>query len=114
MRDYPIHTFTAEKPELQISFKTGMKLTIKKFHMLTEGNDFMTDNSLGFQVQMGNTTYPPKMFVGLVSPHQKNTQVVELNEVYQVEDKNNTMVSILNSDDHQEYTISMEYEIQPL
>jgi len=54
------------------------------------------------------------MFVGLVSPHQKNTQVVELNEVYQAKEKNNTVVSIVDSNDLQDYAISMQYEIQPL
>ncbi|MFZ5942061.1 MAG: hypothetical protein ACOYXB_15955 [Bacteroidota bacterium] len=114
LKDYPIHTFTTDNPELRIRFNTGMKLIIKKFHMLTKGMDFMTEHSLGFQVKMGNITYPPKMFVSFISPHQKNNQVVELNEVFQAEEQNNTVVSIMNSDKLRAYAISMEYEILPM
>lgn len=71
LMDYPNHIFTPEKLELAISFKTGMKLTIKKFVMTSEGMDFQSSNSLGFQVQIGNVTYPKKMFVGYISPSQK-------------------------------------------
>ena len=114
LQDYPTHTFTPEKPELVISFNTGMKLTIKKFVMTAEGMDFLSNHSLGFQVQMGNVTYPQKMFVGYISPSQKNTQVAEVNEVYTSEDKNNTVISIVNLSDPQDYSITMVYNIQPL
>ncbi len=111
---YPIHTFTPEKPELVISFNTGMKLTIKKFIMLSDGKGFLSNHSLGFQVQIGNTTYPPKMFISYISPHQKNTLVAEVNEVFQAEEKNSTVVSIVNFNAPQDYSISMEYDILPL
>ena len=114
LQDYPNHTFTPEKPELAISFKTGMKLTIKKFIMLSEDMDFLFNHSLGFQVQMGNITYPKKMFVGCISPSQKNAQVAEVNQIFQAEEKNNTVVSIVNLGDPQDYSITMVYDIQPL
>lgn len=114
LQDYPNHTFTHEKSELAISFNTGMKLTIKKFVMTSEGMDFLSNQSLGFQVQMGNVTYPKKMFVGFISPTQKNTQVAEVNQVFQAEEKNNTVVSIVNLGDPQDYSITMVYDIQPL
>ena len=114
MQYYPNHTFTPEKPELVISFITGMKLTIKKFVMTSEGMDFLSNHSLGFQVQMGNVTYPKKMFVGFISPSQKNAQVAEVNQAFQMEEKNNTVVSIVNLGDPQAYSITMVYDIQPL
>lgn len=114
LMDYPNHTFTPEKPELAISFIAGMKLTIKKFIMLSEDVDFLSNQSLGFQVQIGNVTYPKKMFVGYISPSQKNAQVAEVNQVFQAEEKNNTVVSIVNLGDPQAYSITMGYDIQPL
>jgi len=114
MQDYPNHTFTPEKPELAISFITGMKLTIKKFVMTSEGTDFLSNQSLGFQVQMGNVTYPKKMFVGYISPSQKNAQVAEVNEIYTSEEKNNTIVRLVNLGDPKDYSIAMVYDIQPL
>jgi hypothetical protein len=112
--DYPDNTFTPEKPELAISFKTGMKLTIKRFIMHSEDMDFLSNHSLGFQVQMGNITYPKKMFVSYISPSHKNTKVAEVNEVFQAEEKNNTVVSIVNIGDPLAYSITMDYDIQPL
>jgi hypothetical protein len=114
LKDFPNNTFTPEKPELAISFKTGMKLTIKKFIMLSEGMDLLSNQSLGFQVQMGNVTYPKKMFVGYISPSQKNAQVAEVNEVYTSEEKNNAIVRLVNLGDPQYYSITMVYDIQPL
>ena len=114
LQDYPNHTFTPDKPELLIDFKTGMKLTIKKFVMTSDGIDFLSNHSLGFQVQMGNITHPKKMFVSYISPSQKNTQVAEVNEAYTSEEKNNTVVSIVNLGDPQDYSINMLYDIQPL
>jgi methanogenic corrinoid protein MtbC1 len=114
LQDYPNHTFSPEKPELAISFKTGMKLTIRKFVMTSEGMDFLSNHVLGFQVQMGKVTYPKKMFVSYISPTQKNAQVAEVNEVYTSEEKNNTVVSIVNSNDLQDYSITMVYDIQPV
>ena len=114
LQDYDNYTFTPEKPELVINFITGMKLTIKKFVMTSEGMDFLSNHSLGFQVQMGNVTYPKKMFVGCISPSQKNAQVAEVNQVFQMEEKNNTVVSIVNLGDPQAYSITMVYDIQPL
>ena len=113
LQDYPNHTFTPEKPELVISFITGMKLTIKKFVMASEGMDFLSNHSLGFQFQMGNVTYPKKMFVGCISPSQKNAQVSEANEVY-TSDENNTIVRLVNLGDPQDYSITMVYDIQLL
>jgi hypothetical protein len=63
---------------------------------------------------MGNVSYPKKMFVGYISPTQKNTQVAEVNEVYTSEEKNNTVVSIVNSGNPHDYSITMVYDIQPL
>jgi hypothetical protein len=114
LQDYPNHTFTPDKSEFLIDFKTGMKLTIKKFVMTSEGMDFLSNHSLGFQVQMGNIVHPKKMFVGYISPSQKNAQVAEVNEVFQMEEKNNTVVSIVNLGDPQNYSITMVYDIQPL
>ncbi len=114
LQDYPNHTFTSKEPEISISFNTGMKLTIKKFVMTSEGMDFLSNHSLGFQVQMGNITHPKKMFVSYISPSQKNTQVAEVNEVYTSEVKNNTVVSIVNLGDAQDYSIKMVYDIQPV
>ncbi|HEX2921872.1 MAG TPA: hypothetical protein VHO50_11980 [Bacteroidales bacterium] len=114
LQDYPNHTFTPDKPEFLIDFKTGMKLTIKKFVMTSEGMDFLSNHSLGFQVQMGNVTYPKKMFVGRISPSQKNAQVAEINEVYTSEEKNNIIVKLVNLGDLQDYSITMVYDIQPL
>ncbi|MCU0379374.1 MAG: hypothetical protein MUC78_14060 [Bacteroidales bacterium] len=114
LQDYPNHTFTPEKSELAISFNTGMKLTIKKFVMTSEGMDFLSNHSLGFQVQMGNVSYPKKMFVGFISPSQKNAQVAEVNEVYNSEEKNNTIVKLVNLGDPQDYSITMVYDIQPI
>lgn len=114
LQDYPNHTFTPEKSELAISFNTGMKLTIKKFVITSEGMDFLSNHSLGFQVQMGNVSHPKKMFVSYISPSQKNAQVAEVNEVFQAEEKNNTVVSIVNLGDPQDYSITMVYDIQPL
>ena len=91
-----------------------MKLTIKKFVMTSESMDFLSNHSLGFQVQMGNVTYPKKMFVGYISPSQKNAKVAEVNQVFQMEEKNNTVVSIVNLGDPQAYSITMVYDIQPL
>jgi hypothetical protein len=54
------------------------------------------------------------MFVGYISPSQKNTQVAEVNEVYQSEEKNNTIVRLVTSGDPQDYFITMIYDIQPL
>jgi hypothetical protein len=114
LQDYDNYRFTPEKPELVISFITGMKLTIKKFVMTSEGMDFLSNQSLGFQVQMGNVTYPKKMFVGCISPSQKNAQVAEVNEVYTSEEKNNTIVKLVNLGDPQDYSVTMVYDIQPL
>ena len=114
LRDYPNHTFTPAEPEFPISFNTGMKLTITKFIMFSEDMDFLSNQSLGFQVQMGNVTYPKKMFVGCISPSQKNAQVAEINQVFKMEEKNNTVVSIVNLGDPQAYSITMVYDIQPL
>jgi len=114
LQDYPNHTFTPDKPEFLIDFKTGMKLTIKKFVLTSEGMDFLSNQSLGFQIQMGNVIYPKKMFVGCISPLQKNAQVAEVNQVFQAEEKNNTVVSIVNLGDPQDYSITMVYDIQPL
>jgi hypothetical protein len=114
LQDYPYYTFTPEKQELAISFKTGMKLTIKKFVMTSEVMDFLSNHSLGFQVQIGNVTYPTKMFVGCISPSQKNAQVAEVNEVYTSEEKNNTIVRLVNLGDPLVYSITMVYDIQPL
>jgi hypothetical protein len=114
LQDYPNHTFTPEKPELLINFITGMKLTIKKFVMTSEGMDFLSNHSLGFQVQMGNVTYPKKMFVRYVSPSQKNAQVAEVNEVYTSEEKYNTIVRLVNLGDPPDYSITMVYDIQSL
>lgn len=111
--NFTSYTFTPDQSEILFTFKTGMKFTIKKFIMLSEEQDFLTNHHLGFQVQIGNTTYPKKMFVSLISAHQKNIQVVELNEVFQSEDKFNTVVSIVNQGDPQDYSISMVYEIEP-
>lgn len=114
LKYYPNHTFTPDKPELEISFKTGMKLIIKKFIILSEDMDFLSNHSLGFQVQMGNVTHPKKMFVGYISPTQKNAQVAEVNQVYQSEEKNNTIVMLVNLGNPQDYSITMVYDIQPL
>lgn len=54
------------------------------------------------------------MFVGYISPSQKNAQVAEVNQVFQMEEKNNTVVSIVNLGDPQAYSITMVYDIQPL
>ncbi len=112
--DYSDHTFTPEEPELAISFKTGMKLTIKKFVMTSEDMDFLLNDSFGFQVQMGNVTYLNKMFVSYISRSQKNAQVAEVNEVFQAEEKNNTVVSNVNLGNPQNYSITMVYDIQPV
>ena len=114
LQDYDNYRFMPEKPELAISFKTGMKLTIKKFVMTSEDMDFLSNHSLGFQVQMGNITHPKKMFVSYISPSQKNTQVAEVNEVYTSEKKNNTIVRLVNLGDSQDYSITMVYDIQPI
>jgi len=114
LNDYPNHTFKPEKPELAINFNTGMKLTIIKFVMASEGMDFLSNHSLGFQVQMGNVTYPKKMFVGCISPLQKNAQVAAFNKVYTSEEKNNTIVKLVNLGNPQDYSITMVYDIQPL
>jgi hypothetical protein len=90
-----------------------MKLTIKKFVMTSEGMDFLSNHSLGFQVQVDNVTYLKKMFVSCISPSQKNAQVAEVNEVFQMDEKNNTVVSIVNLGDTQAYSIKMVYDIQP-
>lgn len=54
------------------------------------------------------------MFVGFISPSQKNAQVAEVNEVYTSEEKNNTIVKLVNSGDPQNYSITMVYDIQPV
>jgi len=60
---------------------------------------------------MGNVTYPKKMFVGYISPSQKNAQVAEANEIYQSEEQNNTIVSIINSGNPPDYSVTMVYDI---
>ncbi len=82
--------------------------------MLSEDMDFLSNHSIGFKVQMGNITHTKKMFVSYISPSQRNAQVAEINEVYQSEEKNNTAVSIVNSGNPQDYSITMVYDIQPL
>jgi len=41
---------------------------------------------------MGDVTNPKNIFVGYISPSQKNAQVAEVNEVYTSEEKDNTIV----------------------
>jgi hypothetical protein len=82
--------------------------------MTSEGMDFLSNQSLGFQIQMGNVTYPKKMFVGCISPSQKNAQVADVNLAYTSEEKNNTIVRLVNLGDPQDYSITMVYDIQPL
>ena len=54
------------------------------------------------------------MFVGYISPSQKNAQVAEVNEVYTSEEKNNKIVRLENLNDPRDYSITMVYDIQPL
>ena len=82
--------------------------------MTSEGMDFLSNHSQGFQLQMGNVTYPKKMFVGCISPIQKNAQIAEVNEVYTSEEKNNTIVRLVSLGDPQDYSITMVYDIHPL
>jgi hypothetical protein len=49
-----------------------------------------------------------------ISLSHKNTQVAEVNEVYTSEEKNNTIVRLMNLGDPQDYSITMVYDIQPL
>ena len=81
--------------------------------MLSEDMNFLSNQSLRFRVQMGNVTYPKKMFVSHISPSQKNAQVAEVNEGFQTEEQNNMVVSILKLGDSQAYSIAMVYDIQP-
>jgi hypothetical protein len=86
LTDYPNHTFTPEKPELAISFKTGMKLTISKF-VSNNDLDFKTATSVGFQVQIGDKLYPVKLFSNFVTALQKDRHVVELNMPFETQKK---------------------------
>jgi hypothetical protein len=63
---------------------------------------------------MGNVTNPIMIFVGYISPSQKNAQVAEVNKEYTSEEKNNTIVRLANLGDSQDYSITMVYDIQPL
>lgn len=113
-KDFTSYTFTTERSEISFNFNTSMKLTIVKFIMLSDGQDFLSNHSLGFQVQIGNTTHPKKMFVSCISPMQADRQVAEVNMTFQSEQKNNTIIRIVNQGDPQDYSISMVYDIQPL
>ena len=111
-RDFTSFNFTPEHPT--ISFNTsGLKLTIKKFIMLTEGQDFLSNHLLGFQVKVGNTTHPVKAFVSCISPSHKDPTVAEVNMAFQSEEKSNTEIYIVNQGEPQDYSISMVYDIQP-
>lgn len=114
LKNYPTHTFTPEEPELAINFNTGMKLSIVKFIMLSEGQDFLSNHLLEFQVQMGNTIHPVKSFVSCISPSQKDIQVAEVNMAFQSEEKGIAKVKIMDQGNHNDYSITMVYDIQPL
>lgn len=114
LQDYPNFTFTPEKSLLSIDLKTGMKITIVKFIMLGDGQDFLSDHSLGFQVQNDNITHPVKSFVGLISPSQKDPRVVEPNMVFPFQEPCNVKIKIVNQNKQHEYSITMVYDIQPL
>lgn len=113
-KDFTTYHFTPDHPEISFNFNTGMKLTIKKFIMLSENQDFLSNHSLGFQIQTDNTTHPVKMFVSCISAMQVNPQVAEVNQIIQSEDRFNAVISIVNQGDPQDYSISMVYDIQPL
>ncbi len=106
------YNFTPEHPT--ISFNTrGMKLTIEKFVMLSEGKDFLSNHLLGFQVKVGDVTHPVKSFVGCISPSQKDPTVAEVNMIFQSEEKSNTEIYIVNQGEPQDYSITMVYDLQP-
>lgn len=111
-KDFTSYNFTLEHPA--ISFNTrGMKLTIVKFVMLSEGHDFLSNHLLGFQVKIGNTTHPVRSFVSCISPSQKDPTVAEVNMVFQSEEKSNTEIDIVNQGELQDYSINMVYDLQP-
>lgn len=113
LKDYPSHTFTPEKPELSINFITGMKLTLVKF-IMSNDLDFITTPSLGFQVQIGDTTYPVRSFVSFVSAIQKDSQVIEINMPFQTQEDCIAKIKITDQKQKYEYSIAMVYDIQPL
>lgn len=71
LQDYPNHTYTPDKPEFLIDFKTGMKLTIKKFIMTNVLNFYMAP-SLAFQIQVGDVKYPVRSFASFITALQKD------------------------------------------
>lgn len=113
LKDYPRYNFTPEDSELIINFKTGMKLTIEKFIIYNDLN-FVSTPSLGFQVQISNTTYPVRLFIGFITPDQKNTKVAEVNMAFQTEKNCNALIKIVDLNKEYIYSITMAYDIQPV
>ncbi len=111
-KDFTSYNFTPEHPTISFNIR-GMKLTIKKYVMLSEGQDFLSNHLLGFQVKIGNTTHPVKSFVGCISPSHKDPTVVEVNMVFQSEEKTITEINIVNQGEPQDYSINMVYNLQP-
>jgi hypothetical protein len=113
LHDYPHYTFSPEKPELLISFNTGMKLTLLKF-IINDDLNFMTAPSLGFQVQIGDNKYPIRSFTSLISASQRDTHVVEFQMPFEIPERCVTSIKIVDQKGDYEYSISMVYDIQPL
>ena len=113
LQGYPNHTFTPEKPELAISFKTGMKLTITKF-VINNDLDFKTAASLGFQVHVGDKPYPVKLFSNFVIALQKDRHVVEFKMPFKIPERCVTTIKIVDQKGDYDYSIGMVYDNQPL
>jgi len=113
LQDYPNHTFTPDKSELSIDFKTGMKLTIKKF-IINNDLNFYTAPSLAFQVQVGDIKYPVRSFASFITALQKDHQVVDVNMPLEIPQKCITIIKILDQKGDYDYSITMVYDIQPL
>ncbi len=110
---YPIHTFTPEKPELVISFNTGMKLTISKF-ISNNDFDFKTLSLIVFQVLIKNKKPFVRSFASLISATQKDFHVLEFKLPFRIEEPGTVHIKIIDKSYEFDYSISMAYDIEPL
>jgi hypothetical protein len=76
--------------------------------------DFIIVPSLGFQVQIDDYKYPIRSFASLVSAFQKDTQVVEFNMPFEIQERCIAKIKIVDQKGDYNYSITVAYINQSL